>query len=82
MLDNLSEENDVLWCLSQESFPFENSIKESQVSQCLKNSFIDIIYIDIRESSLKSLNYIYQLSFTVPKEMMFHLTVVCMCNCS
>ena len=66
MLDNLSEENDVLWCLSQESFPFENSIKESQVSQCLKNSFIDIIYIDIRESPLKSLNYIYQLSFTVP----------------
>eukprot|EP00795_Rhopilema_esculentum_P004293 gene4293-20493_t len=36
MLDNSSEENDVLWCLSQESFPFENSIKESQVSSAIE----------------------------------------------
>ena len=31
MIANASAENDTLWCLSQESFPFQSSIKESQV---------------------------------------------------
>lgn len=31
MIENASEENDTLWCLSQESFPFQSNIKESQV---------------------------------------------------
>ena len=31
MIESASEESDTLWCLSQESFPFQNSVKESQV---------------------------------------------------
>ena len=39
MIENASEESDKLWCLSQESFPFQDSVKESQVCfECLITS--------------------------------------------
>ena len=40
MIENASEENDKLWCLSQESFPFQDSVKESQV--CLNCRFMSL----------------------------------------